>query len=128
VCTGAVLASKPSAPVLWFNPSKGLNVRNPTTNGGRHGHGFGPRRPNSPVCCDECSTIHQSVHCPECGNPIDGAIVGTLTTEVTTRSGERWRVVAERDPASDGWIPVEREPVAAGEAFTETGTVWERQP
>jgi len=101
---------------------------NSTTPGRRPRHGLGPRRASGPVCCDECGTIHGAHHCPECGNPIDWAMVGTLRTEVTTGAGDRWRVTAERDPDSRGWVPVEREHVEGGTVFGESGTVWESRP
>ena len=65
-----------------------------------------PRRPTTPVCCEECGTVHQSRWCPECGEQSPGLMVAVLHTEITTHAGDRWAVQAERDDESGAWIPV----------------------
>lgn len=125
VCTGAVLASNPFRPGAVSNPSKGLNVNDSRTNWPWPRHGVEARRPGAPVICGECGTTHQATGCPECGNPPDGLMVGVLRTEVTTGAGHRYKVRAERDTDSGGWVPTDYEPL---DPDTRSGTVWESRP
>jgi hypothetical protein len=131
-----VLACKPSAPVP-SNPSmKGLNVFKPTTKWPWPRHGAEPRRPTAPVICGECGTTHQALGCPECGNPPDRLMVGVLRAEVTTHTGRRLLVRAERDPDSCGWVPTDYENLdtdtdTGGEGsgtMWAPGTVWGSRP
>jgi hypothetical protein len=125
MCTGAVLACKPSAPVL-SNPSmKGLNMTDSTTSWPWPRHGVEARRPTVPVICGECGTTHQTTGCPECGNPPDGLMVGVLRTEVTTGAGHRYVVRAERDSDTGGWVPTEYERL---DPDSGSCTVWESRP
>jgi hypothetical protein len=88
-------------------------------------HGVETRRPAVPVICGECGTTHQALGCPGCGNPPDGLMVGVLRAEVTTGTGERRLVKAERDPDSGGWVPVDYEDLNSDSG---SGTVWGPRP
>ena len=52
-------------------------------------------------------------------------MVGVLRTEVTTGAGHRYKVRAERDTDSGGWVPTDYEPL---DPDTRSGTVWESRP
>jgi hypothetical protein len=52
-------------------------------------------------------------------------MVGVLSTEITTLSGDRWLVNAERDDESAGWTAVGASRLDGDE---DSGTRWETRP
>jgi hypothetical protein len=104
VCTGAVLACEPSAPVPCSPSMKGLNVPEPTTPAGTPAAG----RP-FPAIRRRLAAARGQVVCDECGTTYDpGAECCATCIQRSRRRGGGLETVSEVYGGDLPWTTVER--------------------